>query len=180
MLARTAYHEAGHVVVAMALGLPVERVTIRPTETLRGSVRLDLPDYDAPGPILTPEQRVTIGIAELAFSLGGPIAEAIAFGAEDTGSWRDHAEADAAVDRTCDVAGVLSRQWRSWASARVESYLRQNWPLVERLVVALLMKPTLSGARVREITGPVPRLDLTATLNGIKHWSGVMAARVRA
>ena len=180
MLARSAYHEAGHAVVALALGLPIKKVTIEPTETLRGSVSLDLADDDAPEESLTPAQRVKLGIVELSWALAGPLAEEIALGEADAGSRRDYRDADQAVERTDATMGTLPWQWRHWAATRVESYLRQNWDLVERLAVALLMQRTMTGTRVLEIVGGVPPLDTAAVQKGIEYWSGVMAARAKA
>ena len=179
---RTAYHEAGHALIALALQLPIATVTIDPSGDVLGSVILAKPVNDTGAPLdrsLTPEDRATVGVWDVAWSIAGLLAEQLAFGSEEgAGCAGDLRKVAIAVERTDDAAGTHEWQWRRQTEECVERYLRTNWGAVTTLALALLAKRTMSGAEVRATVGDVPALDLRNAEGAVRYWSQRMAARV--
>src|SRR4051812_32560210 len=93
-LASTAFHEAGHAVVARVLGVEVDLVSIRPTEghlgvALHGPVG-DTGDFDL-GPWWEHAETVASVARTVAICLAGVAAEALVDGTVDPAVWDDSA-----------------------------------------------------------------------------------------
>lgn len=157
--AGTAYHEAGHAVVAIALGRSFRKVTIVPDEDSLGHVlhrpfpKGFRPDIDVD---LRSERRIRQSVL---CSLAGMAAERRGCG-RATGYSEDLSRAD-------DMMSYLSARpsveqlWYRLLQAQTEATLEQWWPGVEALCAALLARRTIPGPRARAIV-----LDAVAGIPG--------------
>jgi hypothetical protein len=177
---RGAFHESGHAVISLALGVPVSLVTIVPSGEYAARVEHPQPEAGIAYAPLTRAMEARVGVMKFVLVEAGRIAEEIAFGEADLlGCALDCADAIAAVERTDNAMGTESWQLQGWATRAAETYLREHWHLVTGLALVLLDELTLTGARVGEVVGDVPRFDTTSIERGVQHWAGVMAARAR-
>ena len=140
----TAYHEAGHAVIALALGRPIHRVTICPDKELAGSCAFGKPVFRPSEDWL--EREALIALAGLA-------AEARFSGEyELQGAARDRRYvASLALQRTGDVRKAERLERR--LLAKVEHLLArdENWSAVERIAAELLRAETISGRAARHL-----------------------------
>ena len=105
---RTAYHEAGHAVMALALGRPVDHVSIRPDAQRLGHC-------DFRKPVFRPSEDWLE--REMLISLAGPAAEGLFAGEYD--------EVGAAFDfRQAEGVGPSSTRMRSSNQAVPTAVLR--------------------------------------------------------
>ena len=176
----TAYHEAGHALVALKTkgAMPVHKATIVPRGQALGMVT-QLPDKDE-----TSISRRQL-LARLDVCFGGRVAEEIIFGQDEvtTGALNDLQQATRLAHYMVsevgmsDKVGVLNvgnlrgKESRG-ASARLEEsvdeeviaslkqshtrvtkMLKQNEKDLRKLAEALLQKETLTGSEMREILG---------------------------
>ncbi len=139
----TAYHEAGHAVVALALGRPVQRVSILPTSDHLGRCEFRKPVVRPTDDWL--EQEILIFLAGLA-------AEA-----KHTGdySW-DGARRDCLHVRRLAVKRAGEKQAERLQRrllSKVEHMLAQedHWRAVERIVAELLRCGVISGRAARHL-----------------------------
>lgn len=145
--ARTAFHEAGHVVASVALGRKVRSATIVPEGNRLGSVqtsrlrRLDPAATDR-------SMRMTIE-REVMILLAGSVAEQLA-GAGPHGGRRDRRDALALVGFLSGSASEEETYVR-WLRERTRTLLRIHWPAVKAVTKALLAEGTLNGTSLREI-----------------------------
>jgi ATP-dependent Zn protease len=138
----TAYHEAGHAVMALALGRPVDRVSVRPSKELLGVCHFRKPVFRPSEDWV--EREILIALAGLA-------AEA-----RHTGTYA-RAEADRDLQYAADLA--LERAGSAKQAARLERRMLAkaehllaqdgNWRAVERLAAELLRKGEISGRAAR-------------------------------
>jgi ATP-dependent Zn protease len=134
----TAYHEAGHAVLALYLGRPVHRVSILPNQLRLGQVELTR------GMARPPKDFVE---DESIFLLAGMVAEARHTGAYSHG----HAGADLrAVRELIATRAATERQAEKLERRFLDKteYLLDDpalWMAVELLVAELLAKKTVSG-----------------------------------
>jgi len=164
-LRATAYHEAGHVVVALWGGDQKPRkATIVPLGDTLGSVaqqswgRHFRPDVD-----LTPRREHQLQ-ASIDTLLAGVIAERRGTGKRHnwTGATSDFHEAV----RLASYMNGSNRQvalYLAWREQRVRDDVEHHWPDIERVAEALLARGTIDGAELRRIvfglppSGPVKR-----------------------
>jgi ATP-dependent Zn protease len=142
----TAYHEAGHAVMAQLCGQQVTRVEIVGEADHTGSVDslrfpADSALDDGSGAI---EDR-------LRCTLAGMVAEAMVSGRED---WDEKSEdLDLAVRLAmqlvddCEAVLPLLEEYRG----DIEGELRNQWVAVELLAIELLHKKSLTGSEVRRL-----------------------------
>lgn len=155
-----AVHEAGHALVACAVGAPIARVSVEPDrmgEGFEGYCNTLIPKgFD-------PCRRSSEEILrrELVVAVAGPIAEKLGTGRCD----RVAAAAD--TENTFrnavrlvggDLAGPVSDsswtpavEWVRRAQDLAESILRKGWRALEALVAALLERGALDGEQVRRV-----------------------------
>lgn len=149
-LLATAYHEAGHAVIAYIHGRRFKRVSIEPNEDFNGVVEY----YD--GRIICeilegshcniwllehPDEAKRIVERSILSALAGHISQDIGVpGSVEPDQWE--------ADREYFSEALLS-YWgnKGWdiAEVIVRQELNDNWHLVERLVQMLIEKKTLSG-----------------------------------
>jgi hypothetical protein len=139
----TAYHEAGHAVVALALGRPVERVSIRPD-------RLRLGRCEFRKGMFRPSEDWLE--REILIALGGIAAEARHTGAY---AW-DGAARDRQYVRDLAVQRAGARQAERLERrllAKAEHLLAQegHWEAVELIAAELLRCGTISGRAARHL-----------------------------
>ena len=142
-LTATAYHEAGHAVVALALGRTVQRVSIVPGQGWLGRCEFQK------GRVRPSEDWLE---REILISLAGAAAEARHTGAY---AW-DGAIADLRTVRRLAVQRASERQAARLERrllAKVEHLLGQagHWRAVELIAVELLRCETISGRAVRHL-----------------------------
>jgi ATP-dependent Zn protease len=141
----TAYHEAGHAVIALALGRPVQRVSILPDREHLGQCAFRKAVFRPSEDWLE---------REILIALGGIAAEA-----RHTGHYAWHgAHRDRQYVRRLAVqragerqAGRLERR----LLAKAEHLLDQagHWPAVELIAAELLRRGAVSGRAVRDLFG---------------------------
>jgi len=143
----TAFHEAGHAVMAELCGRLLTEVEILGDRDLTGSVQ---------SLALNPKPDAEVEDIErhLKIILAGTIAEMMVSGRED---WDDASEdLDAAVrlamrlvDDCEDVLPLLAE-----IRSDVERDLRDRWSAVEALAAELLVRKALTGTEVRNLLQP--------------------------
>jgi hypothetical protein len=149
-----AYHEAGHAVVAVALGRAVNRVSIIPDEerdTLGHCANRKMPffhpDYDY--------DRKTRALAEreILIYIAGGIAEARVRGRHN------HVGARADIGMAMDMAARMSGDteeasaYLAWLHARAKNLVAVpwHWRAVEKVAAVLLARQRISGQAVRRL-----------------------------
>ena len=140
----TAYHEAGHAVVALALGRPVQRVSIEPGELRLGHCEFRKGAFRPTDDLIE---------TEILILLGGLAAEA-----QHTGEYGwDEASQDLRAVRRLTArragnAGKAERLERRMLD-KTEHLLAQPgaWPAVERIADELLERRTISGRAARHL-----------------------------
>lgn len=146
----TAFHEAGHAVMAQLCGRQVTEVEIVGDREHTGTVHsLAFPPDPADGAATEAENDDVE--RQLKVILAGTVAEAMVSGRQ---GWDETSEdLDAAVrlgmrlvDDCEDVLPLLSD-----IAADVERDLRRQWPAVEMLAIELLRRKTLTGSEVRKL-----------------------------
>ena len=140
----TAYHEAGHAVVALSLQRPVERVSIEPNQIRLGHCKLSKGVH---GPLKDSVET------EILILLGGPGAEARHTGDYD---WDAGSEDMRTVRKLLGMRPGSDRQLKRTERRLLDKaeYLLDQpgvWTSVERIVAELLRSRTVSGRSVRHI-----------------------------
>jgi len=142
---KIAYHEAGHAVAAVVLGLEVEMASIVPEGDILGHVV-------APEPI---DSSLECWIARATMLWCGPLAAQRHFGAFiDDGGSDDHESIDVFGDCAAIGAGELGG-FKEWTRARAMSVLNANWSAVTAVALALLEHDTLTGDEIRQLVAQV-------------------------
>jgi len=139
----TAYHEAGHAVVALALGRPIHRVSVLPDGQFLGLCRF------GKGVFRPSEDWLE---REILIALGGLAAEALHTG---TYAW-DGAARDQQYVRGLAVQRAGERQAERLERrmlAKAEHLLSQqgHWRAVELIAAELLQRGVISGRAARHL-----------------------------
>ena len=150
----TAFHEAGHAVMAQLCGRLLTEVEIVGDREHTGMVHsLAFPPDLADG--VAPESEVEDVELQLKVILAGTVAEAMVSGRQ---GWDETSgDLDAAVrlgmrlvDDCEDVLPLLEG-----IGADVKRDLRRHWPAVEMLAAELLDRKALTGSEVRKLLIPL-------------------------
>lgn len=154
LLMLTAYHEAGHAVMAQLCGQQVTEVEIVGDDELSGSVRSlrfaeeHGSEHDPSIPTAPIERRLLCTAA-------GMVAEAMVSGHRN---WDEGSEdLDTAVRLAMQVVGDCERvlPFLEMVGDHIEDLLRGSWPAVEALAAALLENQRLTGEEVRRLLAPL-------------------------
>jgi hypothetical protein len=166
----TAYHEAGHAVVGLALKLPIAFATIKPRGSTLGHVSeapvgrsvgtvyargsylkpiADLSEQDAFGnPVAVHNHDWD---AEIVMCIAGGMTQAKFL--KDGRSWRelggtggDKRAVAFALRKLGDKAGSIEEY-----EAECAKLVEQHWPMIEAVAAKLLEEETLSGSDVEDI-----------------------------
>jgi ATP-dependent Zn protease len=123
--ARTAYHEAGHAVIAKWMGLPIRRATVERVGDDLGKVLIATQIKRA-----EPHQVRAGASARVVAALAGPIAEcmALADDVDDPRTLTKYASTD------LDYAAALEKRWDE----------------IQRVAAALVQRRTLTSAEIRK------------------------------
>jgi hypothetical protein len=154
----TAFHEAGHAVMAELCGQHLTRVEIEGDTEHTGTVQ-SLRFPPDPAEDASPEAAAASVEARLKCVLAGTVAEGRVSGRE---GWEEGSEdLDLAVrlgmrlvDDCEDVLPLLED-----VREVVHDELVRNWAAVEALAVELLARRSLSGAEVRKLLAPLLASD---------------------
>ncbi|CCF84185.1 hypothetical protein NITHO_3180004 [Nitrolancea hollandica Lb] len=131
----TAYHEAGHAIVALLLGFSVESAGI----DLNGGYCI----WNET--LYVSEDRFPESWA--AVNLAGSIAREIATGEPDSGQLTQ----DELAVRSLSVGPEGLEELLGQARSRAEEILQNSWPLVQVLARALLKYRRLQGEQIQDI-----------------------------
>jgi hypothetical protein len=153
---RTAYHEAGHAVAAIAERRGIKTVSIEPTAEYMGRVQMvkaDLPDdlgVGHGGPV-SPRTELWVG-RELRIDLAGPLAERRFVGRYNrAGAGGDHA--NVVNLGSCLHHGETLDRYIAYMRERTRAFIEHplQWVRVEAIAEELLARRTITGTRAREL-----------------------------
>jgi Peptidase family M41 len=164
--ASTAYHEAGHAVIGLALKMPIAFVTIKPRATYlghvsqspihhsvgevyaRGSYRKPIADASKQDAFGNPvSEHTTDWHADVVMSIAGGMAQAEF--SKDGSAWRELASSSdkRSVAFARRKLGDKARSIEEY-EAECDKLIKQHWPLIEAVAEKLLKEETLSGVDV--------------------------------
>jgi hypothetical protein len=150
----TAYHEAGHAVVAWLQGVGLSRASIVLEPGRHGHVRhhwmfggMPPPDSVLPGASAKFRLEKNVRI-----SLAGPLAQK-KFNARTYRSWHGESDHNQAADGVNYLAGPDDEFTAYWKLLEVQTrnLLNLNWPLVEAVAAALLERRRLKGSEIVKV-----------------------------
>jgi ATP-dependent Zn protease len=150
----TAYHEAGHAVMAQLCGQQITEVEIVGDDNHAGSVR-SLRFAEEHGSNRDPAIPTAPVERRLLCTAAGMVAESMISGES---AWNEGCEdLDAAVGLAMQVVGDCERvlPYLEIVREHTEGLLRSNWPAVELLAETLLRERRMSGEEVRRLLGPL-------------------------
>lgn len=153
----TAYHEAGHAIVAYLLGRPFTRVSIRADDSTLGRC-----SFRAPGAWFRPDLRIDGPTRRrleerVMISLAGPEMEAIFTGRYDQDAAQE--DIDRALDHACFMSDdpLEASAYVEWLRLRTVNLLKRPEcrPSVEALVTELLEHGEVRYHRAKRVIDPV-------------------------
>jgi ATP-dependent Zn protease len=150
----TAYHEAGHAVMAQLCGQRITEVEIVGDDDHLGTVR-SLRFPEDPSPEADPHLPTAPVERRLLCTAAGMVAEAMVSGRRD---WDESSEdLDAAVRLAMKVVDDCDRviPFLELVRDHTEELLRRNWPAVSTLAEALMEHRRLTGEQVRRLLEPL-------------------------
>jgi hypothetical protein len=158
----TAFHEAAHAVVALAVGLPLAEVSITADAVSSGRVTLARSTATGGQPLNHAEKAMLHAVMVLFYLSGAAGGRLVGF---ETG-----AECDEEIAAT--FAADLDAPPHFWMPAAREAAARTvqaNALAVGRIAEALLIEQVLSAARAREIAGVLIAPDLRNLAGGLDY-----------
>jgi ATP-dependent Zn protease len=151
----TAYHEAGHAVIARVLTLPAGRMTIRPNyreRRLGYSITLDphacLYEWEKRGKVRALD---AVWHARIMSAMAGAETEAELLGRTSVGDSDDQLKIGLMAKELCHSPPWETLEPRLRAMTRI--LVRRHRARIERLAKALLTKTTLSAKQVDKLVG---------------------------
>lgn len=150
----TAYHEAGHAVIAYHQRLKVYSATIRPDDDSSGRVRSQFPslegvhlDYDDIPPRIRDRME-----RNARMSLAGGIAQR-QFNPRSLRHYHGHSDRHSAVNLISYLTGSNKElvAWINLLRVQTEGLVKKHWPEIEAVANALIEYETLTGRQIRTI-----------------------------
>lgn len=144
----TAYHEAGHAVVAFFNGFRIEYATIRRDGDTAGMVKVKPRgklDIESASPVMRDKVERWI-----VMTLAGDIAQR-KFASRSSRTWQTTADRLTATDLALSVcgSGESATAYIAWLQIVAREIIEARWVFVERVATALLEKETISGNEIR-------------------------------
>lgn len=141
-----AYHEAGHAIAALALGVSFEKVSIEPDDESHGRVHGFEVHEDELDDLDFLKRHIVITIA-------GPLAAARSLGEPDCEPLNNDREAivDMLIRACGDPEALASGAAYKKYEERADRILDARWADVERLAVTLLGTETMAFGEVMEL-----------------------------
>jgi len=158
-LADLAHHEAAHAVVAVALDVPLDKVTIALSEDVAGSTSYPPPMF-VDDPDSTPGSRDNLARGMVTVCYAGRPADRRRGCEEEYKYERDYAIAWGLLLDYVRVGGagyvgdVVYESLSHVLRRKAESYVTAEWPKVEALARALLERKTMTWQEVRAVVEP--------------------------
>ena len=155
-LEATAYHEAGHAVVArVGCVMPFREVSIVPDEKegSLGHVRYWYPPFRGDNIYLEDDQRTRTKVEKIIMrALAGGVAEEMYTGQENReGASEDLESAQAYAEALCHGYFPESEAHLQYLRARTKHILQRQWEQVEDLATALLERKRVKSKEVSQI-----------------------------
>lgn len=147
----TAYHEAGHVVVALLEGLEIEYATIKASGHRAGHVKLRGKTRRTTASRLKLEGLIIVALA-------GDIAQR-RFAPRSSRSWQTTGDRRDAVDMALSIcgSGESATAYLAWLTIVTRDLVHGRWDCVERVAEALMQSVNLSGDELWElVAGRLP------------------------
>lgn len=151
----SAYHEAGHAVMAFLLGHRITSVTIKPGVTAEGESYSGMVysrprgriDFD----VSTPAMRIKVENM-IMVTLAGDVAQR-RFNPRSSRNWHASADRSAAADMAFSQtsSGEQATAFLAWLHIRTRDVIHGRWNVVERVAAALMDRETLSATDLREV-----------------------------
>lgn len=168
---RVAYHEAGHAVAAVVLGMDVEHATIVPAGDTLGHVIVGDRDENA--------KDLGYWVDRATMCWAGPLAEQRREGTEIEDLSGDDHDSILLFGECASIGSGEVDGFVTWTRARAMSTLNGNWWRVVVVALELLRHNTLSGDEVRRFVAEVEDSDAPVYQIGTRVPIG-LAAAVRA
>ncbi|RUW01101.1 MULTISPECIES: hypothetical protein [unclassified Mesorhizobium] len=165
-LKATAYHEAGHAVVAFLQFFKIEFATIKPAGEAAGMVKSMARGKVDPD-IATPAMRAKIE-ALIIVTLAGDIAQR-KHQAKSVRRWHASADRQQAADLALSIcgSGESATAYLAWLDIVTRNIVEGRWSVIERVAAALLERETLTGDELRAvILGPIAAKTECGTAKG--------------
>jgi ATP-dependent Zn protease len=149
---RVAYHEAGHVVAAVVVGLSPHSASIVPDIDTDGRVRHKKPFHGINLEVDNSDRARLRVERNIIICFAGPSAQR----KHQPRSWRTwHGQTD--FETAVDLAGRVSGSdaeadaFLKWLNERAVALVNFHWESVERVATALLARRTLNAAEIKHI-----------------------------
>jgi hypothetical protein len=132
-----AYHEAGHAVVCLAYGMPIDSASIVPDESASGYCRRkSLDNFPA-------WELITVALA-------GPIAETRFGRRQDKRASRgDRRQASELAGLVCG-SDREAKAFLRWRSIVAESLVDRHWPAIQAVAALLVERQTVYGWEIEQ------------------------------
>ena len=143
-----AYHEAGHAVVGVLLGMPVERVTILPGRRQLHGVR-----RRTKGAAILKVRRTVAGCRKNAeSSLAGPLVEERFLNAKSRQDVIDLDTLEAlALAPKCRRGNDAAYDWLADRAEKARRLIDKHWSMIGSVAACLLERKTLTHAELKDV-----------------------------
>jgi ATP-dependent Zn protease len=147
--ARTAYHEAGHLVIGMLFGFRCSSVSIRPDE-LRGSLGRVVPLGEHAGPSLVDLSRGSVERWVCVLFAGRAAEVRFAPDARDAAGEAARGD-DEQAEEHLERAGIANRSTRHLLRARTADLVEEHWATIASVARALLKHEEFDAREVERL-----------------------------